>query len=1261
MQVPLQVAYFDLIGLVLLLAESKNIICLDASTFDVVYFISSDVFSLTPRRIWVDKFGISFAILCANDDYSNEQLEYWMPPQDYASAHVGAFDRVIVPRSGRLVNVTIETVNSQGNNCMLVTGTEDSMIHLWSVQSDRRVKFENSIELNLPSAARLSLSAKDEVFTNLSAFNSTLHLVPNDKGVHGAMEFLYSFGVISTTLSVLQPSEVDTAVYRRMLSFMQTDKKTTKRVLVNTDTEFPEEKSKTLVYDDSFLYEPTSIKEANSSPHVKFGTEDSPLRPMTPQERLNTPRLANEHSIVDVIPPQPLFSVEDSDAPVVLQDAWTHSNQAVRFTPSAALTSSRLIRPATSKDIVTVPEVLGVQFFLPGALAKLSTAASTPERNWPLRVLPTWNLVWKPEGDFALLAHKKLQLIQADDLRMMDMPDMVITHYALAVLSSRLVVVSSMRECLVFDIDGANCGAYYLPLCVSHNVNINSLVAADIVVHSPSSSGKPQSKSAAKVDANLALMFKKFLLVLVGDSEGYVHFFIVNTGGLVVHSDCFKAHNDPVHHLMVTGDASIAKWKVATELDCASKVAQVAAVATAGSAIVSISALDEVKVWLPCMFKKCVASHPERLFDSCHLKWRFTGIFSVGLHCAELGVDRKVHTIALAAGCSELIVGMTTGSIEVWLLPGLIETNENSVASAEKPLKSFQVHSSLVTSLRTYVHGPLAEAREVLFTNSADRDMVLAKLASFVRVPARTSRTLGYTFQDLNAMKTSSTLVSCSLDCSLILWTFEPTFCNYCSWLVPVAQRRFFFSVTPYQGIAFTNNPYRNYANNMQAIWTVSVLLNGLHFNILEEAWTPLFQNCSAQGGVDVLTDRRDVKKANDHNKSHILRFEDDVIFDVTKPFTPAEPHGLISARNMVLPQELLPPNPVVVGIDRPAQLVSCNKLLEEMSILFLAEQDACVKKPYFSLERLSLWSKVIENPPAHVVQLEGNIINNARVNSDHVRLDMPDQLKPLLAPVLKEVVRNTVEDLGKTQFQVKQSSPTKTTLEFQRENNAVDTDKYAHADESVKFTTRGYFLETDLSHLPKTKAMVEQPNGVRYVLIKDRPLSSPIRPTSRQSGDNASQPEPEHGVNTFNSQALKSTEYSFNLSPDHDAFMERDVGTPNERRYSPQLEDYLSRPASRESDMESALSSSNRTQISVEQVQFSKDDKVIRTIPVKESVHKSAKAPTKYRVDKKAEAKPTHAHMHPVAIFNGDALPNELPTVDAIANSQSLLAQGKY
>lgn len=1254
-QVPLQVAYFDLIGLVLLLAESKNIICLDASTFDVVYIISSDVFSLPPRRIWVDKFGVSFAVLCANDDFSNEQLEYWMPPQDYASAHVGAFDRVIVPRSGRLVNVVIETVNCQGNNCLLITATEDSMIHLWSVQSDRRVRFENAIEMNVPCGASPSLSPKDDVFTTLGAFSSTLHIVPSDKGVLGTMEFLYSFGAVSTVLSVLQPADKDAAVHRKIQTLMKNSNaklrgnSSTKRLSVNTNSGFPEERSKTLLYDDSTVYDHASTKDIVSSPNVKFTAEDSPLRPMTPQERLNTPRLANDHSIVDVIPPQPLFSVEDSEAPAILADAWAHSNQAVRFTPSAALTYSQLNRPATSKDIAPVPEVLGVQFFLPDAIAKVGTGATAQGRFLPrsLSLLPSWNLLWRPEGDFALLEHKGFQIMDADDIKRMEMPDMVITHYAFAVQSSRLAVVTSMKECLVFDMSGANSNMFYLPLCVGHGVHINSLIAADIAVQDPSSKAQG-SKGAAKVDANYGLLFKKFALVLVGDSEGYIHFFIVNSGGLVTHSDRFRAHSDPVQHLMVTGDTSLPKWKVATELDCSSKVAQILAVPTAGSAVVSISVQGEVKVWLPNMFKKCPCSHPERLFDSCLLKWRFTGIFSIGLRSEDHCIDRRIHTIALSAGCSGLIAGMTTGSIEVWLLPGLIDTNENSVATAEKPLASFHLHSSLTTSLRTYVHGPLAEAREVVFNNSNDRDMTLAKLASFVRVPTRSSRTLGYTFQDINAMKTASTLVSCSLDCSLILWTFEPVFCSYCSWLVPVAQRRFFFSVTPYQGLVFANQPHRSYASNAQMTWTVSVLLNGLQFSVLEEAWTPLFKSCHALGGVDVLTDHRDIKKVNDRNKSHILRFEDDILFDTAKPFTPVEPQGYMAAKDMLLPQEMLPPNPVVVAIDKPAQLVSCQKNLEEMNMLFFAEAGAGVKS--FSFENLSLWSKLIEHPAPQVVQLDNAAHKKGRANSDHVRLDMPDQSKSLFVPIFKEGVRKTAEDSERILMSSKRLSPSKTTVEFQGENNLAVIDEYTQVNDAVKFTAGGFYLETDLSRISETKAIVEQPKGVRYVLIKDRPLSSPVRPASSQNIDNAIQPE--HGLNAFNAQALKSTEYSFNVSPDHEAGTERDIGTPNERRYSPQLEDYLSRPVSRESDMDSGMSSANRTQFSVEQVQFSKDDKVIRTIPVKESAHdKAANAPSKYRVDKKVESKRANAQLHSVAILNAGILSKELPPVDAVAN----------
>jgi hypothetical protein len=59
-----QIASFDLLEMSLVISDIGSVICISNSNLDVIFAIEKDLFSLRPHKIWVDKFGHEFIIMC---------------------------------------------------------------------------------------------------------------------------------------------------------------------------------------------------------------------------------------------------------------------------------------------------------------------------------------------------------------------------------------------------------------------------------------------------------------------------------------------------------------------------------------------------------------------------------------------------------------------------------------------------------------------------------------------------------------------------------------------------------------------------------------------------------------------------------------------------------------------------------------------------------------------------------------------------------------------------------------------------------------------------------------------------------------------------------------------------------------------------------------------------------------------------------------------------------------------------------------------
>lgn len=162
--IPIQIIVQDLAGSFLVLSKKRSIVCFDVGCLDILWKVNSTCFAVTPARLWVDKFGSDFIVLCSdkiqpgssfsimlnsshgnrNDQESNDNdndnskassksreiLEYWSPPKQYRQCHLNQFYRAAIPLTAPLLSVTMESIGL-GMGLLIATLTTKRQMQLW--------------------------------------------------------------------------------------------------------------------------------------------------------------------------------------------------------------------------------------------------------------------------------------------------------------------------------------------------------------------------------------------------------------------------------------------------------------------------------------------------------------------------------------------------------------------------------------------------------------------------------------------------------------------------------------------------------------------------------------------------------------------------------------------------------------------------------------------------------------------------------------------------------------------------------------------------------------------------------------------------------------------------------------------------------------------------------------------------------------------------------------------------------------------------
>ena len=190
-----------------------------------------------------------------------------------------------------------------------------------------------------------------------------------------------------------------------------------------------------------------------------------------------------------------------------------------------------------------------------------------------------------------------------------------------------------------------------------------------------------------------------------------------------------------------------------------------------GSAVATVAADGEVKVWQPLFINKGThASIHTRVFNVVGLAWKLVGTFShrtssyPAIPKHALSRSSIVTKASLDPTCTSLLLAMTDGCVHQWPLPGLIHDDNGSLSTIRDPLTIARKHSSSITDMQMYIHLPqttMATSMVTLWSNDESRK---GNSARVLRVGPLGKDGAVYTIAQLKLLSAASSMVTSSID-----------------------------------------------------------------------------------------------------------------------------------------------------------------------------------------------------------------------------------------------------------------------------------------------------------------------------------------------------------------------------------------------------------------------------------------------------------------------------------------------------------------
>ena len=989
---PKQILTQDLIGMVYILTSSGNIFCLETTKFDLVYSISRIAFMIPPIRLYCDKFGTDFLVHCSNPDRTKEQLECWHPPEDYAACRIGRFDRFTVPIPAQIVGLSFESVGLFSNKTLLQICTLNRKVYLWSCFGATSVNFEAELSLNVPNPIWKNFQnliysnqvLEDPFFLNLSEYYVTSSFLScqSDALIKYASILLMNFCQLTTVIGIQLPTKREQDLN---LNYMDIEMNKMDTGLITADVSYSSFGTHQF-HDNPGL--PPNINDDENS--VMSETLIGALSNLAEANRQIDEQMSRSHiDFIDSIATTSKLETH-GDEPKISSHDHPPSGRIPTLSNKPNISDLMISdkRIYSSKPVPSI-ELQSTQFF---PTFFMNNQDLTKCSNIP-QVIQNFQFM-KPDG-MLLNEHYQLLMFTFQGLCYLS-PDLMekklsIDLHSVAFRNGLISAVTSLKDCLVCDINNLQAPPMKIGFTISNHVKITTIVMADIQLKVPpyipqttekkgKSDGKQQQQPSSAALANrenIDYQQAKFIVIAAGDSEGNVHIFIFNSNFIIFQTETFKAHSLAIKNIVFSGDSTRPLWNINADYNPSSNKIMLNSIV--GSAIITASIEGEVKIWQPFSMEHRNLSL-EKIFQNCHVRWKVSGVFVVNRtflpdggipessrgSASARGITavttskpttassvkkmREIVSVCLAPGCLNVLIAYTNGTIEEWSLPGILDTNDSTLSTAQKEIwANTKLHNEDITTLRVYVHGSLSSMKNVSFQNDHERDATFVKLSSFIRVPNRMKYTAGLTFQEMKNIANSSSLISCSKDNSLVLWSFQSSFFGHCSYLIPVPIRKFYFSGIPSQGLCYCLDLTSGQGHGANQLWKIETIVNGKLQTVAINTRTTLF---GYHEDHDMLTDNRHDTLMKTGN---LIKFEDEDSPTHRKPSL----QSLAASSSMTFNKnKIVMAIPVITPIFKAQYLVngyhSYNNIYDPLSVI----TGNVVKPSLVSTNLLEEWGK---------------------------------------------------------------------------------------------------------------------------------------------------------------------------------------------------------------------------------------------------------------------------------------------------------------
>jgi hypothetical protein len=839
---PVQLICQDVPGSTLILTSNGTISCWETSGLEILWHIGSSRFLQPPVRIYADRFGPAFCLLCSSN--SSNALEMWIPPPTLTQAMASTFERFIIPIQASILQLKIETIGDDfGTSIMIIQSNRHAQLWVW-----------NSVQHSLCRHSDLLLTAQSQTFSSFcfpplsselstdpatpimepinhfnEALNRSLPLTVGDfsvaRGLPGCRVIYAAFSSsCSCLLSLHSPSLPD----KEWLQLSH-------RIMKGGGNHTGESRGGPPI-------------DAPASPLLSFQLNTSPSKPPSSPTPASQPRLSHSLSVPGVDIMTDSMATEEMTLPLARAAApvMDPNGDVFFYTPSFSLIHSN--------DAVAKKGIL--QVVSPSSLVIQSDpfADDALTTNPIIRQMSRMGIF--PPGNTPPGSSIRFQ------------------HTGIAPKSGQMVVITEIKEGLIYNLRPRSADFPTRPIRIEVEIRpqatVSCLLVCDVFIRlTPdqlASGNHAESTECGGIIGN-------HVLSLIGDTDGVINFALSGTSS-VLHQGSIRAHTSPVVAIMSTGDATKGLWRIAT-MNKSRGLKELFPKPCPGSAIVSLSKEGEIKVWQPLFSQSgsARATHSQ-LLSIYQLSWRVSGI---GMATPlQLSPDSPLATptsAALDPSCITCFIGYSDGNMMQWPLPGLTDRGgQGKVQVLKKSLWYEQRHYDQITHLQMWIHLPDTSIRSagIDFSQKGTIGIDPSKISKYSAVVgdhtiSDTSEpsSIAYTLDDLKKIAENSSFVTSSRDHTVSLWRFVisrnmevPDFVDAHSkrlypktrYLFAVRSQMFTVSSSPTLGLCY---PIPYVGGSSQAIWRVTAIVSGLVITLAQGTRGHLFAHKDSQDGVN--------------------------------------------------------------------------------------------------------------------------------------------------------------------------------------------------------------------------------------------------------------------------------------------------------------------------------------------------------------------------------------------------------------------------